>query len=223
MTERLAVRPWILVLAAWTAYGLTRNVTYRLLAVPGAPSRSFGMLAAALLWAALTPIPVLLARRFPFRGGAWGSALAVHALGALVTSAIHVVLFEATILLWQTGGFSLDIFFPDLITNFRNIHPRFVKYAAIVSLVWVFDAARRAREAEVIRTRLEQELAEERFRVARSRLYPPVLVESLAALEVLIGTDCAAARRRIVELGDQLRRSLAPAFADTRNAVPGES
>lgn len=209
MTERLAVRPWILVLAAWMAYGLARNVTFRLVAPPGGPSRSFGMLAAALLWAALTPLPVFLARHFPFRSRGWGVPLGVHVAGALVTSTLHIALFEAIQLPAFTGGFPLDEFFADVITNLRNIHPRLVKYAALVSLVWVFDAARRAREADVRRTRLEQEIAEERFRVARSRLYPPVLVESLAALEVLIGTDCAAARRRIVELGDQLRRTLA--------------
>ena len=215
MTGRVAVRPWILVLAAWTAYGLSRNVTYRLLALPGSEPRSFSMLMAALLWAALTPVPVFLARRFPFRKGAWGVPLAVHTLAALATSSVHIVLFEAVILPWQTGAFPLDIFFPDVVANFRNIHPRLVKYAALVCLVWVIDAARRAREAEVSRTRLEQDLAEERFRVARSRLYPPVLVESLAALEVLIGTDRDAARERILELGDQLRRSLSSGSGET--------
>jgi hypothetical protein len=214
VTARLAVRPWILVLAAWTAYGLTRNVTYRLLAEPGGPSRSFGMLVAALLWAALTPLPVFFARRFPVRRDRWVVPLAAHAAGALVTSTLHIVLFEAVMLTWQMGGFPLDAFVPDLLANFRNIHARFLRYGAVVGLVWFFDAARRAREAEARRTRLEQELAEETFRAARSRLYPPVLVESLAALEVLIGTDVEAARRRILELGEQLRVTLSAGNGD---------
>lgn len=224
MTRRFAVRPWILILAAWTAYGLARNVTYRLIAVPGSPPRTFGMLAAALLWAALTPVPLLLARRYPSRRSGWGPALAVHVAGAFLTSAVHIVLFEAVILPYQTGGFPLDLYFPDLLASFRNIHPRLLKYAAIVGLVWVFDAARRAQEAEVKRAQLEQELAEERFRVARARLYPPVLVENLAFLEGLIGADAEAACRKITELSDRLRETLASGAGDPApNAAPGRS
>ncbi|MEO6324301.1 MAG: hypothetical protein ABIT01_07295, partial [Thermoanaerobaculia bacterium] len=195
MTGRLTIRPWILVLAAWTAYGLSRNVTYRVLALPGGPPRSLTMLTAVLLWAALTPIPVFLARRFPVTRKSWASAVAVHLAGALVTGIVHIVFFEAVILWSQTGGFPIDALVVDILDNLRNIHPRLVKYTAIVALTWMLDAARRAREAEDARTRLEHELAEERFRVARARLYPPVLVESLAELESLIGTDSEAACR----------------------------
>jgi signal transduction histidine kinase len=199
MRPTVAAGAWIW--AGWTALalllGVSTALTYR--STGRAANWSFNVARALVewwLWAALTPLVVRLARRWPVHGPHWVRALAAHgAVGALVA----------------LGKTHADRALVTLVIGFRpyflvsTLALQFVVYAGIVAAAHGLEYYRRSRERE----QLERRLADTRLQLLHTQLQPHFLFNTLNTIAELVHENPAAADRMVTSLAELLRRSLA--------------
>jgi len=103
---------WAVIAGCWTvfafAYSSHLYVYHNLL---GEPTTWQLQVAEAFanfgVWAALTPVILLLARRFPLRAGNWLAFAGVHLAAALVVSLVQVVVHTVLDLGFIHGQFNM--------------------------------------------------------------------------------------------------------------------
>jgi hypothetical protein len=204
----------LLFVGFWTLLGLFFGVqayliNTRVLGVPGSWPRA---LAFALLewycWAALAPLVVWLARRYPLGPAGWRRSLAVHLVaGPLVAIVQHAASVGATHPF--KPGLGLPTYLDRLEINLAaTFHWGLVVYAIIVSATLAADYYRSDRERELRASHLEARLAEARLDALRMQLEPHFLFNALNAVSGLMYTDVDAADRMLVRLGEFLRTRL---------------
>lgn len=164
-----------------------------------------------------SPWCVVMAQRFPFRGGRMGRMLWGHLGGAAVFVAIRMLLMMAFHSV--SGGIH---FMPPphvlLHTYLFYIAMEFSIYAEIVIVLMLLDARREAAERDVAAARLSQSLAAARLGSLQAQIRPHFLFNTLNALAVLARRgDGAAVDRAIGDLGDLLRASF---DAPDRHVIP---
>lgn len=192
------LRRWLIVWCGWTAlalfFAISASLTYR---STGRPANWLLSIERSLnewwLWAALTPIAVFLARRYPLdRPGPWRH-LAIHlAAGsgiAVVKTAVERVIFA-----WLTGFWTYW-----LITTLAL---QFFVYGAIVAAAHGIEYYRRSRERE----QLEARLAETRLQLLSVQLQPHVLFNTVNTIAEMVHDDADKADHMITSLSDLLRR-----------------
>lgn len=207
------------VLAAVAAIGLLETVAYSIyLHVQGGQATALlPALAQVLpwwvLWGALTPIVVWLARRFDVTRNGWRDLLLVHLPAGLALAALHIVLWgwmryviiapDPEKSLAQGIGLAMgNLYAADVITFF-----------AILGSLLCVSYYRRYREREVSETRLrldaallEKDLARARMEALTVQLRPHFLFNALNAISELMHRDVEEADRMVVRLGDLLRQ-----------------
>lgn len=158
---------------------------------------------AAVLWlvfGALTPIPYVLARRYPLRREAIARTVLAHLTGALVLC-----------ITWASAG----VFLSQLL-NRRPPQESFLRYYVfwvLTNLPWsvflyftvlgcihAFTYYREARERESQQARLAAQLAEARLGALRMQLNPHFLFNSLNAITVLVRDQNTRDASRMLEL-----------------------
>jgi len=161
-----------------------------------------------LTMAAVTPIPVWMARRFPLVRGAIARRLGLHALAACAFVTLHL---------------ALDIAVQTLQRNMRpepfgrHLGALLGQYLATETLIYVAvagvfmfvtarrEAESRERQAETLRA----QLGEARLAALRSQLAPHFLFNTLNAVSTLaLKGDNAAVTRALAIVGDLLRMVL---------------
>ena len=153
-----------------------------------------------LFLGALTPIPYLLARRYPLRRGAIGRAVAAHFAGAL-----------ALCVGWASLGVSLAMLlrrYPareNLLRGYvgwilTSLTWSVLMYFTILCCVFAFTYYREARERESQQARLAAQLAEARLGALRMQLNPHFLFNSLNAITVLVRDQNTRDASRMLEL-----------------------
>jgi two-component system LytT family sensor kinase len=170
-------------------------------------------LAFAYAWAALTPLVLWLARRFPLERERWPRSLAVHVLASLFIGL-------------ATRGFRDVMFFylvaePDskmtFIKLFLNVYLFFdygsMIYWLILLVSYALNYYRRYREGEIKTTRLEAQLAQAELQALKMQLNPHFLFNTLHSISALVHKDADAADKMIARLGDFLRLTLDSAGA----------
>ncbi len=150
-----------------------------------------------------------ICRRFPLRGGRFPLMLATFAAGAVVVSAVWVLLGE--LLAAALGQISSFANLPD---RYRSQVPAlvaagFLLYFLSVALHYVllsFEAAREAeqREAELTILARDAQLA-----ALKAQIRPHFLFNSLNSIAALASADPGRAQEMCVRLSDFLRKSLA--------------
>jgi len=159
-----------------------------------------------LLYALLTPIVFLVARRYPLRRDRLARRLAVHLLASIVLCVAWAVggqLLGWAIIAGQ-GRPSLGA----IVSWFFTSLPFGVAvYFAVLAVERAAAYFVEARERETLAARLEARLADARLAALRSQLQPHFLLNSLNAVTVSVrDRDTATATRVLESLGEILRR-----------------
>jgi two-component system LytT family sensor kinase len=201
-----------LVLAAWTVPALLSTFeTVMFARVAGQPIETWRAFASEApgwyAWAALTPLIVMLARRFPLEAPIRVRAVAAHIAGWLFVAVVSSAVW-AGVGLWLRPGRS------DFASSMRNwflsgLPFTVLGYAAVVGICSALAHRTRLRQRERDAARLAQELSEAQLAALRSQLQPHFLFNSLNAIMTLVRdveTDRAVAALTI--LSDILRAAL---------------
>jgi signal transduction histidine kinase len=193
------------------AVALTAILT-GLLAVPGA----FSPGEAAAIAVPMAAVFVLLAgsarytcRAAPLAGGRVPRAVATHAAGAAVTSAVWVLAGAAVVRLlaafWPEGGLPARYAAQVPVLFFAGVLLYLVS-AAIHYVLLAFEAARQA-ERQAMELQILAREAE--LKALKAQIHPHFLFNSLNSISALVGSDPPRAREMCVFLSEFLRKSLA--------------
>jgi two-component system, LytTR family, sensor kinase len=151
-------------------------------------------------WAALTPLILYLARRWPIERGTMARSSAVHVAAMVFIGVLKLVLDQRIrILLFGSAGYLL----------FTNLAFNFLIYWAIVAAAHGGRYYRTGRERELQSSRLEARLAETRLQLLNMQLQPHFLFNTLNAISELVHEDPDTADRMIAGLSVLLRETLA--------------
>lgn len=174
---------------------------YAYLRVPVSWLRALGLsLVDWYLWAALTPLVLALAARFPLARGGLGRALLVHLPLSFVLTALKLPLQEAL------GATLVGVSRQP--TSFLKIYVSLFTYWAIVAAAMAMRQYRQAREREVRAAALEADLARAELDVLRMRLNPHFLFNTLNGISALMHENVETADLMITRLGELLRMTL---------------
>jgi two-component system, LytTR family, sensor kinase len=212
-TDQRFLSKWFLIALGWTFYGLffaSQSLAGQ--AFFGRQVRFGGTIArwllCALLWLFVTPLVLLLARKFPLDRQRWPKSFVVHLIVSLGLSVVLLFIYTAIILLvFGRGQSSFTAGFRDLLVG--SMHAEFLTYWMIVGLTWAFDYYRKYQERELRTSQLETKLAQAQLDALRMQLQPHFLFNTLNSISVLMADDVGAARRMLTRLSELLRGSLA--------------
>lgn len=155
------------------------------------------------------PLVIWVARRYPFRFGAWVRVVPVHLLTLVVFSASLTTLRYATRLLafWLLGlgAYDYGILSIRFLMEFPNDT---VAYTLIVGFTQAYVRLREARERELREAHLEAGLAEARLQALGAQVHPHFLFNTLNAISATIYEDPKAADEMVARLSDLLRATL---------------
>ena len=170
-----------------------------------------------VLWMLLMPGVIALGRRFPFDGGRWRRATAIHLTLSVVLSIGHIGAFGAAYF-WVVGpttwgptaGRTIEVF------TSRYLATDVVIYAAALGTYYAFEYYERFRRlaleaahAEGRAARLQLSLVEARIHALRMELNPHFLFNALNAASGLVRKrENDAAVDMLARLGDLLRTTL---------------
>jgi hypothetical protein len=191
---------WIAMVLGWTAlalfFAVSASLTYRSTGRPANWTLSIQRsLVEWWLWAALTPLVVWLARRYPLdQQRAWRNA-SIH-VGAGVVIAIGKAAAERVAIAWLTGFWIYWLV--------STLALQFTIYCVIVAAAHGLTYYERSRE----RDHLEARLADARLQMLAMQLQPHFLFNTLNTIAELVHHDPDAADRMITGLSDLLRRTL---------------
>jgi two-component system, LytTR family, sensor kinase len=168
------------------------------------------------LWAALTPLVIYLAKRFPLEGASRWRHLAVH-LGAscgIVLFYILIITFVGPHIWWPEG---LHYSFPQKYYKFfaLQFQTELSNYWSIVGVSLAVSYYRKyqerklqAAQLELKAAQLEASLSHAQLDALRMQLHPHFLFNTLNTISVLMRNDADAANRVLVRLSELLRLTL---------------
>ena len=196
-------RVWIALWAGWTGLALFIAVGTSLTYVSTGRAGSWRLTIAMQLgewwvWAALTPVVMWLARRWPLRSFWPPGPILVHvAAGALLA-------FMKTVVDRRVRGL-ITGFMPYLLIS--TVTFQFIIYWVIVAVITAVDGIRRERERERRAAQLETSLAEARLELLRAQLHPHFLFNTLNAIAEFVHESPSTADRLIGALSELLREA----------------
>jgi two-component system, LytTR family, sensor kinase len=152
------------------------------------------------LWAALTPVVLLLARRLPLSRGTLLRALPVHLVASLLLTAFKIPVQEFL------GGVIAGVTRQP--TSFLKIYVSIFTYWVIVAAAMAARQRRIARERELRASKLEGDLARAQLDALRMRLNPHFLFNTLNGISGLMRENVEAADLMLTRLSDLLRVTL---------------
>lgn len=151
------------------------------------------------LWAALTPLILRLAERFPIhRSAAWRNTT-VHIMAMFLVGVAKLLLDHwIRRLMFGNAGYLL----------FTNAAFNFLVYWAIVASAHGVKYYRTGRQRELQSAQLQTKLAETRLQLLNMQLQPHFLFNTLNTISELVHEDPEAADRMISGLSTLLRETL---------------
>src|SRR5215470_4374950 len=212
-TDRERTR-WILIPCAWTIVGLLFTVQQIALAKVRGGHVSWVFVGVIELvywnaWAALTPLVIVLAKRFPLAGPRFVSHIAIHTIASFLmaplASAIEYFpsrgllefVFRVTDPLPTFTGSVVSMSLTGVLT-----------YWLVVGLYQSFHFYQAAMERQTRAAQLEMQLSHAELENLKNQLHPHFLFNSLHTIGVLMQEDVDAASHLLVSLGDLLRMAL---------------
>lgn len=203
-----AIRRWpaASVLVAWTIWGVLytqQSIAYlafrnRLAdrSVMEIASRDF---MTSMIWAALTPLVLLMARLVPWSRRGMALRIVAHVAAAIAIGAIH---FRVTNLLYSSGGS------PEMGEMVAEISWGVIAYAVILAAAHYGRIQTWLQERDLAESRMRVDIAEAELEATLSRTGPRRLLDRLESIAQTIQQDAAAAERMLARLGDELRASM---------------
>jgi len=211
MESRQRWTSWAVVAGCWTvfafAYSSHLYVYHNLL---GEPTTWQLQVAEAFanfgVWAALTPVILVLARRFPLRESGWMTFAGVHVAAALVVSLVQVAVHTVLDLGFIHGQFTMRSMAGGFQALFaRTYHFGLLVYAAVIG---IHEVVLSYRDQEVRASRLEARLAQAQLQALKMQLNPHFLFNTLHAISALMHTDVRGADQMIARLSEFLRMAI---------------
>ena len=166
-----------------------------------------------LVWAALAPVCLVAARRWPFVGPARTRALVPHIATGLTLALLHnvIVIVMQSIVAWGQGQPVAGMAAVDGANPTAFVWGVFTGVIFYAMLVMVFTSLRLRRlyfAEQLSAAALETELARSKLDTLRSQLRPHFLFNTLNAISVFVMEDTGKAQQMILRLSTLLRRSL---------------
>jgi two-component system LytT family sensor kinase len=161
-------------------------------------------------WFLLTPLVLLLGRRFPLERSDWQASLVVHAAASAAVPAVYLLACQSFVLHWLRPEATRP---PTLATEYLftlvSGYPiEFLTYWAVIGIQHGVRVFREHRERELQVAHTQARLAEARLLALTMQLQPHFLFNTLNAISALIHEDPDAADRMLARLGDLLRLTL---------------
>ena len=209
---------WAAILGVWAVLGVIYAgpiyLEVRAEGMDHAASRifSWGVLTWCA-WAPLTPLMVLLARRYSLVGSAWKRSALIHLPAFLAFSAAHsaaATFITLTVNPFDNMGDSPTTFWPRFLSRMQGAFGSdLLVYGAVIGVCYAFDYYRKYREREFLASQLEAQLAQAQLESLRMQLHPHFLFNTLNGIVGLVRDNKnEAAVRMLVGLSDLLRHAL---------------
>jgi two-component system, LytTR family, sensor kinase len=210
---RRAWTRWLLLVAFWTAIGLSFAAQFYISSRRlGRPvSWWFAASYALFDWYvfALLSIPVVwLSRRYPVRGANWEIHVPLHLVASGAFAILFVVL-RAWVAVAQ-GWFTQEpaAFSQGMQALPLKFFPNLLIYWVILTVSHAVNYYREAQDRQLRTSELERHLAQARLQALQMQLNPHFLFNTLHAISALMHKDVEAADRMIARLSDLLRYAL---------------
>jgi two-component system LytT family sensor kinase len=203
---------WALIFAAWTLIVLTFSVQAYVFAVArGKPDIFWHEFLSAssdwYIWAALTPLVLLLCRRFRITSQNWHSAVPLHIVAGIIVSFVQLAI-QVRLNFIVNAGYTMPywrvIYF---FATFKG-HINLLTYWVIVALNHGIYYYEQSRMRELAWSRMETDLANAQLQVLNMQLHPHFLFNTLHSISTLISEEPQTARQMVLKLSDLLRASL---------------
>ncbi len=207
MPEVVRRHPAVGVLIAWTAWGFLwtqQSIAYLAfrdrLGERGLLDIVASDFMTSMLWAALTPLMLLVLKLVPLVRPKVGLRLALHGAAAVGIAIVHGAL--AAVLVHRTP---IAVRTPE---GIASIIWGVFAYIIVVTIAHHRTISEWLRERELSAARLRVSLAEAELGAATARRRPRELLGRLEAIAVTVGRNPAEAEHDLMLLGDQLRADL---------------
>jgi len=164
----------------------------------------FSGLATWLPFAALAPLIITLARRYPLEPTTWRRSVLVHAGGSLAVCVGYATLRWGLSFLPIVDPRPLPFFWL-LVSQF---YLAFQSYWVLVAVHQAWHNYKRFRDRALRASQLEARLARAQLEVLKGQLHPHFLFNTLNAISTLVHRDARAADAMITQLSELLRMSL---------------
>ncbi|MEP7383189.1 MAG: ATP-binding protein, partial [Gemmatimonadota bacterium] len=202
----LGLRAWMVIGALWLALAIFWTNQMALYQAAARSDGAFSWLqvarlqvATSVIWLALSPIVLALARRYRMDAGNWMRRLPLHAVFAMATGVVHTGVMR-----WS-GLTELPVLSP---TNMNPLTGDFFVYFGLLAWSHARDFVSWYRTRELEGARLTARIAGSRFQALRVQLRPQFLLATLDLLAELVHRDVPRAERLITRLADTLRLTL---------------
>jgi two-component system, LytTR family, sensor kinase len=197
----------LVVLGAWLLVGAFNASRVYLNALYGGPQPDrreiLVHLYDVLLWAALTPVLIRLARQFPLESGRWRRSLPMHVLAGTVVAVVGGTLnYPVVRALYPARA---DEFTAFLASSF---HFTFQWYWIIIGIGHAVAYYAKLRDRDLSAARLETQLARAELGALKMQMQPHFLFNTLNAVSELVHEDPMAAEQMILRLARLLRMTV---------------
>lgn len=204
---------WVL-FALFTAIGLSQGVSVRFAlladgsAMPWSRPFAWELTSAFVIWL-LLPLIQVAAINAPGPKVGWIRFLALHAVGFVLFSAVHIALMIGLRhLLYSLLGWGAYEYGPLALRVPMEMTQDLITYA-IAATLWVFVDAWRDRQAKALHAaKLESELRAAQLQSLTGQLQPHFLFNALNTVSAVMYEDLARTDRLLSDLGQLLRASL---------------
>ena len=200
---------WSAVTLAWLVWGAINTARMHAI-VPDItwPTACWYGLPDALIWAALTPLVVLLTRRFARSGRSYLKTLPVHVAAAVATSLFHSAADTTVAMVREVAGGSPVAWWPIFVKLLTySVHANLLVYFLISGFAYYLHSSRRLARRRQRTAELDAQLTEARLANLQMQLRPHFLFNALHTVSGLIVTEPERAQRVIRQLGELLRAS----------------
>jgi len=211
------LRPWVrraLIPGIWLLYGAVMAAqtyfayTREGRAIPLWSGAIVPSLIYSVLYMAMTPLILFLARRFPLERPRRTRNIAFHIVFSFMLAIVQKILADGASLLVQSAGrspFPWDHLLSSVIGYFDY---GILIYWIILLIHQALEYAQRIQAEHLRASRLETQLTQTRLDALRTQLTPHFLFNTLNSISALMDEDTAAADTMIARLGDFLRLTL---------------
>jgi two-component system LytT family sensor kinase len=183
-------------------------------ALPGKPESFFPYLLGSMIlwyyWALLSPVILLLTRRFPFEKKRWAGSLIVHLICWIILSIpeifLSVLIYKHIFHLVDPASTYLQIF-----ENFivGKMQLEFITYGCIAGACIAFDYRRKLIERELHALQLQMQLSRAELNALKMQLHPHFLFNTLNTIAMLVRlNENKTAILTVNGLSELLRKSL---------------
>ena len=203
---------WPAILGAWTLIVLTFAVQAYVFAVSRNRADSFRheFLVASTewyVWAALTPLVLLLCRRFRISVQNWIPTVVLHFVASVLISLLQLAI-QVRLNFLVNGGYSLGYWKVLYFFATYKLHMNLLTYWVIVALNHGIYYYEQAQSRELAWARMETDLANAQLQALNMQLHPHFLFNTLHSISTLISDDPKAAQEMVLKLSDLLRATL---------------